>query len=81
MIAGRQSASMLANVELPELIAADEAAYVEAAVGLARDLDRLARLRAGLRERFRASPLADYSRFARDLEAAYREMWERWSGA
>lgn len=81
MIAGRQSASMLANVDLPELIAADEPAYVAAAVGLARDLDRLAALRAGLRERFRASPLADYTRFARDLEAAYGEMWGRWSGA
>ena len=78
MIAGRQSASMLTNLGLAELVAADEPAYVSAAVGLARDLDRLARLRAGLRERFRASPLADYARFARDLEHAYGEMWRRW---
>jgi predicted O-linked N-acetylglucosamine transferase (SPINDLY family) len=53
MIAGRQSASMLANLGLPELIAADEVAYVAAAAGLAHDLDRLAALRASLRERFR----------------------------
>jgi predicted O-linked N-acetylglucosamine transferase (SPINDLY family) len=81
MIAGRQSASMLANLALPQLIAADEAAYVEVAASLARDLDRLAALRAGLRERFRASPLADYARFARDLEHAYGEMWTRWLAA
>lgn len=80
MIAGRQSASMLTNLGLAELAAADETAYVTAAAGLARDLDRLAALRAGLRERFRASPLADYARFARDLEAAYGQMWTRWLG-
>ncbi|MFO1360875.1 MAG: tetratricopeptide repeat protein [Burkholderiales bacterium] len=81
MIAGRQSASMLANLGLEDLIAADEAAYVAAAVALARDLDRLAALRAGLRERFRASPLADYARFARALETAYAAMWARWVAA
>jgi len=81
MIAGRQSASMLANLGLPELIAADEAAYVAAAAGLARDLDRLAALRAGLRERFRRSPLADCAGFARALEHAYAGMWEAWLAA
>jgi predicted O-linked N-acetylglucosamine transferase (SPINDLY family) len=72
---------MLANLGLEALIAADEAGYVAAAVALARDLDRLATLRTGLRERFRASPLADYARFVRDLEAAYAAMWARWVAA
>lgn len=78
MIAGRQTASMLANLGLSELIAEDEASYVAAAVDLVRDLDRLAVLRAGLRERFRRSPLADYERFTRDLEGAFAEMWKAW---
>jgi predicted O-linked N-acetylglucosamine transferase (SPINDLY family) len=78
MVAGRQSASMLANLGLPELIAADESAYESAAAGLARDLDRLEALRTGLRARFRASPLTDYERFTGDLEAAFREMWCQW---
>ena len=81
MIAGRETAAMLANLGLDELVAADEAQYVEIAVGLARNLARLAELRAGLRERFRASPLADAARFTRDLEAAYRGMWEKWVSA
>ncbi|HTO50090.1 MAG TPA: tetratricopeptide repeat protein [Burkholderiales bacterium] len=81
MIAGRQSASMLANLGLPELIAADETAYVGAAAALAGDLDRLAALRAGLRERCRRSPLADYARFTRDLEQAFAAMWEAWLAA
>jgi predicted O-linked N-acetylglucosamine transferase (SPINDLY family) len=79
MLAGRQSASMLANLGLAELIAADEAGYVTAAVDLARDLDRLATLRAELRGRFLRSPLADYERFTRDLEDAFREMWRGWA--
>jgi predicted O-linked N-acetylglucosamine transferase (SPINDLY family) len=81
MIAGRQSASMLANLGLGELVAADEAAYAAAAGGLARDLDRLAALRAGLRERFRRSPLADYAGFTRELEGAYDTMWGAWLAA
>jgi predicted O-linked N-acetylglucosamine transferase (SPINDLY family) len=81
MIAGRQTASMLANLALPELIAADEADYVRIAVGLARESDRLAALRSGLRDRFRRSPLADYDRFTRDLENAYAAMWEAWLAA
>jgi predicted O-linked N-acetylglucosamine transferase (SPINDLY family) len=81
MIAGRQSASMLANLGLPELIAADEVAYVAAAAGLAHDLDRLAALRASLRERFRRSPLADYVRFTADLEDAFAAMWQAWLAA
>ena len=77
-IAGRQSASMLVNLGLSELIAGDGAEYVDKAVTLARDLPRLAQLRAGLRARFAASPLMDYAGFTRDLEAAYRDMWLRW---
>ncbi len=80
-IAGRQTASMLANLDLPELIAADEAGYVATAIELANDLDRLAALRSGLRERFRRSPLADYARFTRDLEQAFAAVWEVWLAA
>lgn len=77
-LASRQSASMLMNLSLPALIAADPAQYVSRAAELARDLPRLAALRAGLRPRFAASPLMDYAGFARALEAAYRAMWRRW---
>jgi predicted O-linked N-acetylglucosamine transferase (SPINDLY family) len=78
MLAGRQTASMLANLGLAELIAADDAGYATTAVALAREPDRLATLRAELRERFLRSPLADYERFTRDLEDAFREMWRGW---
>ncbi|MBI4292812.1 MAG: tetratricopeptide repeat protein [Betaproteobacteria bacterium] len=75
LIAGRQTTSMLANLGLGELIAQDEQAYVAIAGALARDRARLADLRQTLRERFAASPLADYAKFTRALESAYRRMW------
>jgi protein O-GlcNAc transferase len=76
--AARHSLSHLTNAGLAALIARGADDYVEIAVGLARDLPRLARLRAGLRARVAASPLCDGPRFTRHLEAAYRVMWRRW---
>ncbi|MEK7436862.1 MAG: tetratricopeptide repeat protein [Pseudomonadota bacterium] len=80
-IASRQSASMLMNLGLPELIANDAAQYVDVAARFARDLPGLSALRAGLRSRYCASPLVDYAGFARELEAAYRNMWLRWTAS
>lgn len=76
--AGRHSLSHLSNVGLTETIARSPEEYVEIAAGLARDLPRLARLRAELRPRMAASPLCDGPRFARNLEKALREVWRRW---
>jgi predicted O-linked N-acetylglucosamine transferase (SPINDLY family) len=74
----RGGASLLHALGMPELIAADEDEYVKIAVGLARDPQRLAALRAGLRARMAASPLTDAERFTRNLENAYRTMWREW---
>jgi len=69
---------MLTNLGLAELIADDQDAYVELAVRLASDLPRLSNLRAGLRERMRRSPNTDGAACARNLEAAYRRIWNSW---
>jgi predicted O-linked N-acetylglucosamine transferase (SPINDLY family) len=76
--ASRVGVSLLTNVGLPEMIAADEDAYARIAVRLAADEARLAELRSGLRGRMAASPLTDAPRLARNVEAAYREMWRKW---
>ena len=76
--ASRTGASMLTVIGLPELIAATADAYVEIAVSLAHDLDRLAALRAGMRERLQTSPLCDVEAMTRAVETAYRRAWRRW---
>ncbi len=77
-VVGRAGLCQLRNLDLPELIGESAEQFVEIAVRLAGDLPRLSLLRATLRERMQASPLMDASRFARNIEAAYRAMWKRW---
>jgi predicted O-linked N-acetylglucosamine transferase (SPINDLY family) len=77
-VVGRAGLSQLTNLGLGELAADSDDAFVRIATGLAGARDRLAALRAGLRERMRASPLTDAPGFARAVEAAYRKMWVRW---
>jgi protein O-GlcNAc transferase len=74
----RVGVSLLSNVGLPELIAQTPQKYVEIVASMTNDLPRLAEMRRTLRSRMRSSPLMDASRFARDIEAAYRQMWRNW---
>lgn len=76
--ASRVGVSLLASVGLGDWVAQSVQDYVELAGRMAQDLDRLAALRAGLRDRVAHSPLTDAARFSRHLEAAYRRMWRRW---
>src|SRR5205823_1309837 len=75
---GRGGLSILSNLGLTDLVAHTPDEYIHIASALANDLHRLAELRAALRPRMQQSPLMDPPRFARDVEAAYREMWARW---
>jgi predicted O-linked N-acetylglucosamine transferase (SPINDLY family) len=78
---GRVGASLLARLGLSdELVATDEAGYVDLAVTLAGDLPRLGSLRRSMRGRMEGSPLMDADRLAREIEAAYRRVWQRLCG-
>lgn len=77
---GRASFSILSNIGIPEYAARSEDEYVQLAVSLAGDQQRLAELRSMLRSRMLASPLLDAPLFARNLETAFREMWHQWCG-
>ena len=78
-VVSRQSVSVLANLGLEqELAFADGAAYINGAVALAFDLQRLSLMRQQLRPRMADSPLRDAAQFTRDLEALYRRMWQAW---
>jgi len=74
----RGGASLLRAVGLSELVAGTAEEYLDTAAALAQDRGRLAALRSGMRERMAASPLMDAVRFTRDLEQAYRNMWQTW---
>lgn len=76
--ASRMGLSVLTNLRLGDLVATTPQQYVQLAVQLAGDRPRLAELRRTMRERMRRSPLMDAGAFARDVEAAYRRMWEQW---
>jgi protein O-GlcNAc transferase len=68
----------LSNLGLAELAGESPDQFVRLAVELARDLPRLARLRSTLRRRMEQSPLMDATKFTRNIEAAYRRMWQAW---
>ena len=75
---GRAGSSQLSNLGLTELAARNETQFVEIATRLAASPTRLRGLRQNLRPRMTQSPLTDPRRFARNLEAAYRNMWSDW---
>ncbi|MGH8778544.1 tetratricopeptide repeat protein [Paraburkholderia sp.] len=72
---GRGGLSQLTNLGLAEFAAPTDEAFVRTVLALAGGLPALAALRNGLRARMERSPLMDGARFARQIEAAYRQMW------
>jgi predicted O-linked N-acetylglucosamine transferase (SPINDLY family) len=76
--AGRVGASLLAALEMPELITENLAAYEARALELARDPAQLGAIRARLREKRAGAPLFDTAGTTRAIEAAYQQMFDRW---
>jgi protein O-GlcNAc transferase len=74
----RAGVSLLSNVGLPELIATTERQYIERAVELAGNPDRMGAMRAEMRRRMRQSPLCDARACTRVLEEQYSRMWQSW---
>jgi predicted O-linked N-acetylglucosamine transferase (SPINDLY family) len=75
--ASRVSESLLRAIELPQLVAEDLAGYEALAAELARDPERLAKLKAELAAKRMTTPLFDTAAMARNLERAYRAMWNQ----
>ncbi|WP_131989384.1 tetratricopeptide repeat protein [Chthoniobacter flavus] len=74
----RAGLSQLSNLGLPELVAHSEDEYVAVAARLAGASPRLAELRSTLRTRMEGSVLMDGAHLARQMEEAYRAMWQLW---
>jgi protein O-GlcNAc transferase len=77
-IPSRLTAASLTALGLTSFIAPDLDSYVELAIATARDVETLAHLRASLRERMARSDFGKAARYARAVEAAYRDMWQCW---
>ncbi|NKB57128.1 MAG: tetratricopeptide repeat protein [Alphaproteobacteria bacterium] len=73
--AARVGASLLTRVGLEDCIAAQLDDYIGIAARLANDIEALAGLRAGMRDRLSQSSLCDGDGFRQRIEAAYEQMW------
>lgn len=81
-VASRAGLSQLSNLGLQEeFVAKTPEQFTALAVKWASNLAGLAELRRNLRSRMEKSPLMDAPRFARNLESAYRQMWQIWCGS
>ncbi|MCI0461985.1 MAG: tetratricopeptide repeat protein [Gemmataceae bacterium] len=76
--ASRMVASVLSCLDLRELVAETPDEYCRIAVRLAGNLAQLGEWRASLRGRMLGSPLCDGRAFTRELEKAYRRLWQDW---
>lgn len=65
----RLSYSILENAGLGDLCATSPETFVDVAMRLASDIDRIQALRTGLRDQVRASPLGQSEQFAKDFYA------------
>lgn len=77
-VPGRAAASTLGHVGLPGFIAPDANEFVTRGREWAADLEQLATLRAGLRERLQQSALGHPELVAAGLERTFRMIWQRW---
>ena len=76
--AGRVGVSLMSSLKLTELISRTTEDYIALAAQLASDREHLEMLRKGLRTRMAHSPLMDAQHFTKNLEQAYRAMWQDW---
>jgi predicted O-linked N-acetylglucosamine transferase (SPINDLY family) len=63
-------------IGLPELVTYNLEEYEKLAVRLAHNSDQLDVIRRKLEKNRSVKPLFDTTRFVRNLERAYKEMWE-----
>lgn len=75
---GRVGLTILNRIGMGEYAVPTTDEYIARAVALAGNPAKLAELRTSLRQRMKDSPLCDGKRMAREVEAAYRQMWQTW---
>lgn len=74
----RVGLSILTSVGLQEYAVSDWEKYIESAVSLANNTEKLTQVKTALRNTMASSVLCDEAHFTRKLEAAYLHMREKW---
>ena len=74
---GRVAASLLHALDMPELITNDDDAYINTAIALANDPERLATIKARLDQNKKTSSLFDTASYTQHLEAAFSAIYAR----
>lgn len=77
-LASRAGAVWMSSVGLEQFVADDIDDFVAKGVALASDVEGLAAVRRGLRERCRQSPGFQPERIANSVSDAFRMAWRRW---
>lgn len=77
----RVGETILRHAGCGEWVAHSQEEYIEIALALGSNLERLRAIRAGLRETVRSSVLGDVKGFTRRWEHALRVAWKKWCGA
>ena len=78
--AARVAGSLLAAVELPELITTSEEEYEALALSLATNSNKLSRIKKKLAENKTSTPLFDTVTYTKNLEKAYIKSYDRYAG-
>jgi predicted O-linked N-acetylglucosamine transferase (SPINDLY family) len=74
----RQTTSFIKCIDIDDLIAKNEAEYVELAMKWSNNINKLMEIRKLLRSKMQSSLLCDGRRFTVNLESAFRWMWVDW---
>ena len=74
----RVGASLLTHTGMGDLVAENPNEYIEKAVALAEDPDRLMRFREEAREILPNTAVYDSKTFVKGMEEAYVRVFERW---
>ena len=72
--------SLLENIGLAEFVVYDKQAYLDLVVALAGNQEIINNLHIGLRHLMEHSPLMDRKLYMSELEAAYKDIWQKYVG-